>query len=236
MYKMKKERDKRRSVKKNIGFYIALGICLTAVAGAAWSTYGSVEDYINITESQQEESEGVEADREVSGEKYESQDTAESSETESSEESKKPVPEISKEEMSEITSSKPVENGEVIKGFSPEKLVRSETMQDWRTHRGTDISAEQGKSVHAVLSGKVTRSYTDPLYGNVMEIESAEKTVVVYCGLTETSIAKVGEAVHAGETIGYVGKIPSEEKDPSHIHLEAKKNGKYIDVTTLYSK
>ncbi len=236
MYKMKKERDKRRSVKKNIGFYIALGICLTAVAGAAWSTYGSVEDYINISESQQEESEGLEADREVSGEKYESQEPEESSKAESSEESKDPVPEISKEELPEITCSKPVENGEVIKEFSPDKLVRSATTQDWRIHKGTDISAEQGRSVHAILSGKVTRAYTDPLCGNVMEIESAEKTVIIYCGLTETSIARVGEAVHAGETIGYVGKIPSEEKDPSHIHLEAKKNGKYIDVTTLFKK
>ena len=33
----------------------------------------------------------------------------------------------------------PVENTEILKGFSPEVLLFSETMQDWRTHSGVEV-------------------------------------------------------------------------------------------------
>ena len=82
MDKIKHKRYQKSSSKRNIGFYISLGLCLTAVAGAAWTTYGSINDLnnaagdeVSITEQK------AQVNKEVSGQSYEK---PESSLTESS--------------------------------------------------------------------------------------------------------------------------------------------------------
>lgn len=248
MFSMKKEKERRSSPKRNIAFYVSLGLCIAAVAGAAWNTYGSIDEYAQGTNgaeesSQQSEKEAaLEAAREVRDQKYEA------SRSESA------VPEVSlvsrendnskqtgssKQESSEAPAStakvcRPIEKGDVIKAYSPKDPVRSETMNDWRTHEGVDISAGEGSPVHAVLSGRVKSLYNDPLYGNVIVIESSGGYVLRYCGVTNTSIAKEGSTVTAGETIGYIGIIPSESKDESHLHLEATISGEPADPTILF--
>ena len=251
MYSMKKEKNYRKSPRMNIGFYISLAVCIVAVAGAAWSTYGSIEEYNDMSqETEVEQSSTVKVTEEVSGQSYSRSE--ENSKQESSESKK----EVSKTETSKVESSvsesntntkpavteevstqnpsEPIAKGEIIKGFSPKDPIKSETMNDWRTHNGIDISADEGKPVHAVLSGKVTKMYSDPLLGNIIVIESSGGYELSYCGVTNTSIAKEGNAVNAGETIGYIGKIPSEISDESHLHLEAKLDGEYIDPKILF--
>ncbi len=252
MYSMKKEKNYRKSPKMNIGFYISLAVCIVAVAGAAWTTYGSIEEYNDMSQDiEVEQSSTVKVTEEVSGQSYSRPE--ESSKQESSE-NKKEVSEVdeeSKEESSVSESqtstkpvvtedvstqnpSEPIAKGEIIKGFSPKDPIKSETMNDWRTHNGIDISADDGKPVHAILSGKVTKMYDDPLLGNIIVIESSGGYELSYCGVTNTSIAKEGNVVNAGETIGYIGKIPSEISDESHLHLEAKLDGEYIDPKILF--
>lgn len=255
MFSMKKEKQSRQSVRKNIAFYISLALCISAVAGAAWNTYGSVGETIEPETSAEEsmsEASAVKAANEVSGQNYENSVKDESSVIEISlQEESNPEPKIDKTKLVTVSVpepsaqqstensantkvSKPIAKGDVIKMYSPKDPIKSETMKDWRTHNGVDISAGDGYPVHAVLSGRVKQMYYDPLLGNVICIESNGGYELFYCGVTNTSIAKEGNTVTAGETIGYIGHIPSEIKDEPHLHLEAKIKGEYIDPTILF--
>ena len=260
MQNMKKQRDQRRSAKKNIGFYISLAICIAAVAGAALTTYGSIEEYNrSADEVSSEQSQEAQVNDEVSGQTYDlsqaEESIAASSEPERTEK-KKVI--VKKKEASEYTAkseqtapvnaeksdaavpdkkaltAKPVEKGEVIKGFSPKDPIKSETMNDWRTHSGVDISAGEGTPVRSIMDGTVKKLYSDPLLGNVIEISHKGGYEARYCGLTDTSVVKAGSNVNAGDTIGYIGKIPSESKDKPHLHLEVTIDGGYIDPTLIY--
>lgn len=235
MFDLKKEKYIRRSPGKNIAFYISLALCISAVAGAAWNTYGSIEEYNVSDEPEQsitEESSVLEAAREVSGEDYPEKEE-ESSSPEVSKESS--ITEESSKIPSEETSRtyKPISKGDIIKAYSPEKPVYSETMKDWRTHSGIDISGAEGASVHAVESGTVSGIKQDPLLGNIICIKSSDHELY-YCGMTNVSVVEEGVHVMAGETIGYIGSIPSEQNDEPHLHLEAFAGGKNIDPASLF--
>lgn len=253
MLNMKNERNYKKSPKKNIGFYISLAVCLAAVAGAAWTTYGSIQEYTQPSdESSIEESENEKVNEEVSDQKYEKSEIEESSKPEPSENSVESIPPKRSEpeqssakpvepsvqqtaaEESENVTAEPIDKGEVLKPFSPKNPLKSETMGDWRTHSGVDISAGEGTPVRAIMSGVVKDLYTDPMFGNVIVIEHSGGYESLYCGVTDTSIATKDSKVKAGDTIGYIGKIPSESKDEPHLHLEVKLDGNNMDPTLIY--
>ena len=241
MFSMKKEKYEKRSPKKNIAFYVSLALCIAAVAGAAWNTYGSIEENAEpYEESSQESSRAktLEAANEVSGEKYEGSAIVVSVPEESSgEESIKlltpSMPESKEPSESSAKVYKPVEKGDVIKKYSPKDPIQSLTMKDWRTHNGIDISGAEGASVHAVESGIVSEIKQDPLLGNIICIKSSDHELS-YCGMTNVSVVEEGVHVMAGETIGYIGTIPSEQNDEPHLHLEAFAGGEHIDPASLF--
>ena len=69
----KKEFNESKSFKSNIGFYIALTICIVTIAAAAWTTYGSVAEYNGqVSETTSLPSENLEVNNDVSGQDYES--------------------------------------------------------------------------------------------------------------------------------------------------------------------
>ncbi len=252
MLNMKNERNYKKSPKKNIGFYISLAVCLAAVAGAAWTTYGSIQEYTQPSdENSIQESKNEKVNEEVSGQKYEKSEIEESSKPETSEigtessaktsgseQSSNKTEEASVQqtvaEESEALTAEPIDKGEILKPFSLKNPIKSETMGDWRTHNGVDISAGEGTPVRAIMGGIVKDLYTDPLLGNVIAVEHSGGYESFYCGVTDTSIARKGDNVKAGDTIGYVGKIPSESKDKSHLHLEVKLDGNNMDPTLIY--
>lgn len=73
-------------------------------------------------------------------------------------------------------------NGKVSQAFSGNTLVYNPTLGDWRTHNGTDYTAEQ---VTAVAAGTVTAIADDALWGRVVEVTDAQDRVWRYCGLEE---------------------------------------------------
>lgn len=256
--------QKKKSAKNNIGFYIALAICIVTIAAAAWTTYGSVVDY-NTQPTAEENSKAesdVKVNNDVSGQKYESSEEKTSEVSVIQESFQKDVnsgvsevqtvdnydenvetvenvnTEISAEPVqqtvSENSSSRPVENGKIIKEFSPDNPIKSKTTSDWRTHKGIDISASSGTPVHSITGGTVKSVYKDAMLGNVVCIEHTGGYTAYYCGLTETTVARAGNAVSEGDTIGYVGIVPSEVLDESHLHIEVKKENQYINPSSLF--
>lgn len=123
-------------------------------------------------------------------------------------------------------------SGAAITPFSGDMLVKNETLGDWRTHNGIDISAATGTAVTAASDGIVTSVYSDPMWGNVVEVTSGE-VVMTYAGLGDDIAVSVDQQVTAGETLGSVGQIPCELSLEPHLHFDVQVNGDYVDPASL---
>ena len=125
-------------------------------------------------------------------------------------------------------------SGTEIRAFSPDKLLYDDTMGDWRTHLGTDLSCAVGDSVSSVADGTVDEVKEDPLLGTVITVSHEGGLVSRYCGLDPELSVMAGDKVVMGQQIGKVGKTNKcESKMESHLHFEIKKDGKYIDPMSL---
>ncbi|MBE6677331.1 MAG: M23 family metallopeptidase [Ruminococcaceae bacterium] len=123
--------------------------------------------------------------------------------------------------------------GELIKGYSMDSLVFSETMQDFRVHGGIDIAAELGAEVLAYTDGVVSKVEQHPFMGTTVEIVHEAGVSSLYQNLSAelpTDI-KVGAAVKAGDVIGTVGDTAILEiADVPHLHFELWMNGDSINA------
>lgn len=139
---------------------------------------------------------------------------------------------IKKKEMSFI---KPVE-GEIIKEFAKDKLVYSQTLQEWVTHTGIDIKADKTTVVKSTEEGTVKSIKNDPRYGITVIIEHDDGFKTIYSNLLTAEFVKEGEKVKQGQTIGTVGNTAMFEiSDESHLHFEMLKDNENIDPL-LYIK
>lgn len=120
--------------------------------------------------------------------------------------------------------------GKVITDFAKDKLIYSETLDDWRGHSGLDLKAKQGTGVKAIASGTIKEAYEDPLWGNTIVIDHGKGFLSKYSNLEALGQVSIGARVNQGDQIGKVGKSASiEEKMEDHLHYELIKDGKYID-------
>lgn len=119
--------------------------------------------------------------------------------------------------------------GNIIKPYSGAELVFCSTFGDWRVHQGTDIAADPGSEVHAAAAGVVKDFVEDPLYGYSVVVDQDDDAFMYYCGLSSTCMVSPGLRVEAGDVIGYVGEVPCEAGDGSHIHVAMMKDGGFVD-------
>lgn len=127
-------------------------------------------------------------------------------------------------------------DGQIIKGYSMDTLVYSETMKDYRVHTGVDISAEAGEKVVAYTAGTVSAITEDYFYGTTVEITHDMGVVSYYMNLDSELAANiaVGSSVTAGQEIGKVGNTARiESADDTHLHFEMRQNGAVIDPEPL---
>lgn len=122
----------------------------------------------------------------------------------------------------------PVEGTQVVKGFSPEVLVFSATMRDWRTHSGVDFAADAGAEIRSVGNGRVSKVISDPQRGYTIEVDYGTFTGR-YCALSQENAVGIDKEVHTGDVIGTLADMPLESADPPHLHFEALQNGTQID-------
>ena len=118
--------------------------------------------------------------------------------------------------------------GRVLNGYSGDELVYNKTLGDWRTHNGIDYACEAGSTVTAPVSGRVVTAGTDGNWGPVVEIEDASGRLWRLCGTADSRV-KPGDTVEAGQTLGKVGSVSCECAEESHIHLEIRKDGNYLN-------
>lgn len=125
----------------------------------------------------------------------------------------------------------PVE-GEVIKNYSMDALVYSDTMKDYRVHSGIDIASTVGSEVIAFTDGVVSAVSDDYFNGMTVVITHEQGVVSYYMNLDPTLAEgiEVGAEVLAGQPVGYVGTTArAEALDPAHLHFELRVNGSHID-------
>ena len=135
------------------------------------------------------------------------------------------------EEIKDPEFSYPVE-GEIIRGFSKDSLIYSDTLEEWITHLGIDIKQERTSVVRAAESGKVLAIKNDPRYGLTVVLEHVNGYKTIYANLLSSEFIKEGESVEKGQTIGTVGNSASFEiVDEPHLHFEILKDDINLDPT-----
>ncbi len=234
------------------GFYIALAVCMVAVGGAAWSAFGGgdsslmesqVDDYSSQVVVDWGESQAVDnpasdipivvsdpGDLEPEESEPESSTTAVQAPAEPEETSQAPA--ANQDDGKQAAVMYPAGQN-VMKEFSGDELVYSQTLKDWRVHDGVDFEVEKGTAVKAMTNGTVTDVREDPMWGTVVEIDHGDGIVAAYCGLAKNVAVKKGDAVTTSQQLGAVGEIPCEIAEASHLHLKVTKDDQVIDPVTL---
>ena len=89
-------------------------------------------------------------------------------------------------------------------------------------HRGTDIPAPEGTPILAAHSGTVIISGWNNSYGNQVLLDNGAGLSTRYAHMTQTAVT-AGEAVTAGQVIGYVGSTG--DSTGNHLHFEVMQGG-----------
>lgn len=124
--------------------------------------------------------------------------------------------------------------GKVMREFAPDSLVYSETLEEWVTHNGVDISADKTSVVVSSAKGKVESIKNDPRYGLTVIVSHSNGYKTLYANLLTAEFVVEGEEIEEGQTIGTIGNSATFEiADEYHLHFEVTKDGDYVDPCQL---
>ena len=136
-------------------------------------------------------------------------------------------------------------SGNLAKGHSVDVQVFSNTMQDYRTHLGVDITTDDGAPVYAAADGVVSQIWYDELMGKSVAIKHSGDCYTIYRNLSDTLAQGIeaGATVTGGQLIGSVGESAMVEiAEEPHLHFEMTVGGlqvdpmEYLDESKLTSK
>lgn len=123
----------------------------------------------------------------------------------------------------------PVE-GDVMRDYTKDTLVFSNTLQQWVSHEAVDILSQIASPVKAIEAGKVIEVKSDPRYGYIIILEHGQGYQSVYCNLSTLDMVHVGKEVEKGQVISGIGNTALYEiKDNPHLHFELMKDGKNVN-------
>lgn len=132
---------------------------------------------------------------------------------------------VEKEEKKIFEFVMPI-SGDIILDFAKDKLVYSETLEEWIIHEGIDIKNEAGTPVKASEDGIVESMKMDPRYGNTIILKHDDVYKTVYSNLSTLDKVYVGMNVKKGDIISSVGEgFGFECKEGPHVHFELIENG-----------
>lgn len=126
---------------------------------------------------------------------------------------------------------------DILRDYSPKTPSYNSTMGDWRTHGAIDFKGADGSQIKAISNGKVIDISDDPLFGTVITIDHGNEVVAKYCGFNKDVVeVSKGDFVKNGQLLGYLGEIPCEKSDISHLHFEIYYKGENVDPLSLMNK
>ncbi|QPI17074.1 tail tape measure protein [Staphylococcus phage vB_StaM_SA1] len=89
------------------------------------------------------------------------------------------------------------------------------------SHAGIDIGMPTGTTVYAIVPGKVSKIFSEPVGGNYVEIKSGN-IYTWYMHLSNNKMVKVGDTIKVGDKIGLSGETGSGAKG-AHLHFQVMK-------------
>ena len=228
------------------GFYIVLFLCASVIGVSAWmlmagnetmvkdaedishAGFGTGEVETVILPPQEEELQPVIKEEEIIIE--EAPPVVESGISEPQEEVIQEAEEIVETmEQTEPSYIWPL-SGQLERENDGENLKFDPTMQDWRSHEGSDILSSLGCPVEAVRAGTVISAEKDSLYGMTVKLDHGDGTVSIYSNLEEPAAVSAGQFLEAGETLGSVGASAiCESSQSSHLHFAIEVNGRNVN-------
>ena len=154
---------------------------------------------------------------------------AENTENTNSESSGKLVEAIAINKSEKIEFGLPI-SGDVITEFAKDKLVFSETLNEWITHDGVDILGEVASPVKVAYDGVVESVKMDPRYGNTIIVKHKDDYKTIYSNLSTLDLVYVGKKLKQGDIISGVGEgFGFESKEGAHVHYEILKGSENIN-------
>lgn len=242
-FKIGNSKEKKRS------FYVAVGICLSAVAIASFVTYNNLKNYV-LKDNASKQS--IEFNRKFKDDVNKPGDSNERREKVSDYSDhlkgnaayeKFQVNKDSKDSIDVSTKNKkvnsivyPSESKEISKNYSGDNPAFSKTFNDWRVHNGVDFQLEYGSKVRSITDGEVLSIFDDAVLGRTIEIKHEGDFVAYYSGMGKSDLVKCGDKVQTGQDIGTIDNIPGESADGAHLHLSIKKSNKFIDPMEIIGK
>ena len=231
--------DRLKSIFGSAGFYAVLALCVLAVGvGGSFALFAGRDKPAEESVPQRTDLIAPSAVEPAAPELPALVETIAPAEDEAAEtpeqEAPPPMPELPVDDTPVVVEAprlivSPL-NGEVVTVFSVDQLVYNETLADWRTHDGIDISAVQGTTVLSASSGTVSSVTDDPLMGTTVVISHDGGYQTTYSNLQARPNVEAGETVSAGQIIGAVGRTASAEAAHSpHLHFSVTKDGEPVD-------
>lgn len=123
-------------------------------------------------------------------------------------------------------------SGVILKENSDTVPVFSDTMNDYRTHAGVDVSAGEGEAVKSAADGVIGAVWEDPMMGTCMTVVHSGGAVSTYKGLNPTLPEGIspGVTVTGGQIIAAVGTSALLEiAEEPHLHFELTVAGENVD-------
>ncbi len=223
---MDNKQNGKRARSGNRFFYIAMAVCAVAVTGVAVATFSTpTTDIEEPTKTTNPSSSATTRTTTTTTATTTTQPTTTTKPTEAVDVAVTPA------DLFVLPFGNEVSNT-----FSGDTLVYSKTMKDWRTHNGTDFVGEIGQTIKAAADGKITAILSDPLWGDVVELQIHEKTVIRYCGAKAASDLQEGDAVKVGQEIATLTEIPCEAAETPHLHIEVLSDKQYVDPVQLIGR
>ena len=127
-----------------------------------------------------------------------------------------------------LTWQHPLDNHTISSTFRSISKVR-----DYKPHRGVDYVGERGSPVLSAADGIIVISDNKTLhsnYGNTVLIQHKNGYQTLYAHL-ESSDAKVGSWVKAGQVIGVIGDTG--KATGVHLHFEVIKDNQRVDPSLV---
>ncbi len=250
-----------RSITDKDGFYVILFICICIVTTTAvWVSKNNFDktnnlqdiNNLQLTDGYYDDIEDLEVEEPSKDvtliEIDETEEKSNNELTQGTEEKGAVTPEEQKTKVTSTSTTSTKEEqavaamaqpalGNLIRDYADNTLVYSKTLDQWSTHYGIDIKADEGTAVKVVLDGTVKSIERDTDYGIVITVEHGNGLETKYGCVSTDEMVKVGQKLKKGDAISGVGKgVGIELADGPHLHFEVIKDGKNVNPKNYLPK
>lgn len=101
-------------------------------------------------------------------------------------------------------------------------------------HAGVDLRAPAGTPIYPMAPGIVTRVGTDPIGGNVVNVQHADNVKTYYAHLSTAKVQK-GDRVDNNTVLGTVGDTGNAKGTYPHCHFQVWKDGQLANPANFFN-